>query len=88
MRLASLAVFRLLEFIKADFNVPVVYINEQQCYEYAKVDVIYFGFFSSETIPLETMKKISGGCSETLEKIIEDNLASPNWWDCQPLSLF
>ena len=80
--------FRLLEFMKADFNIPIVYNSELQRYQYAKEGVMYFGFISAETIPLETLKKISGGSVKSCKKIIENNLASPNWWDCQPLSLF
>lgn len=55
------AFFRLLDCMRSEFNIPIIYKPEIQCYGYAKDGMMFVGFISSHILPLESLKKINGG---------------------------
>ncbi len=59
--LSRSAFFRLLESMREEFNIPIVYSSEDQRYEYLKEGIMYFGFISCDLISSENLKRISGG---------------------------
>lgn len=61
MGISRSSFFRILDYIKTEFNVPVCYCKSNGYYEYCKDGVMFFGFLSNEVLSEDGMKKIRGG---------------------------
>lgn len=53
--------FRLIEYVRLEFNAPLIYNKEESRYEYDREGRMFFGFLPSDVIPNEMLKKINGG---------------------------
>jgi hypothetical protein len=61
LEISRAAFFRLLEFIKTDFDAPIEYNKTSGCYEYQKSGVMFFGFLPEAILTQEGLKKLQGG---------------------------
>ena len=53
--------FRLVDYIRLEFNAPLVYNKIENRYEYEKAGMMFFGFLPVDELPMETLRKINGG---------------------------
>jgi hypothetical protein len=61
MDISRSAFFRLLDYIKNEFDAPICYNKTNGYYEYCKNGIMFFGFLPNEILTEEGMKKIQGG---------------------------
>lgn len=55
------AFFRLLDYVKTEFNSPVCYNKDNGGYEYCKSGSMYIGFLPNEVLNEDALKKIQEG---------------------------
>ena len=55
------AFFRLLDYIKTEFDVPICYNRASGHYEYSKNGTMFCGFLPYEVLTEEGVKKIKAG---------------------------
>lgn len=60
MGISRSAFFRLLCYIKTEFEAPVRYCKTKNCYEYCTEGTMYFGFLPFNTSNKEKTKNIQG----------------------------
>ena len=57
------AFFRLIEYVRLEFNAPLIYNKEESRYEYEKAGMMVFGFLPVDELPKEALRRINGGNS-------------------------
>jgi hypothetical protein len=60
MRISRSAFFRLLCYIKTEFEAPIRYCKAKNCYEYCTEGTMYFGFLPSNAFNKVKPKNIHG----------------------------
>lgn len=61
LEISSAALFRLLDYLKTSFDIPICYNKAHNCYEYCKDGIMYFGFLPANVLMEEQLKKLQGG---------------------------
>lgn len=57
------AFFRLIDYVRLEFNAPLIYNKVENRYEYEKAGMMVFGFLPADELSMETLKRINGGNS-------------------------
>ncbi len=67
MNISRSAFFRLLDFVRTEFDSPICYNRVSGYYEYSKKGIIFFGFLPTEFLTENALKKVQGGTTACLE---------------------
>lgn len=60
MNVSRSAFFRLLDYVKNEFNAPICYNKTNGYYEYCKSGLMIFGFLTDEALTEEVRKNSRG----------------------------
>lgn len=61
MGISRSAFFRLLDYIRTEFDSPICYNKSNGYYEYCKNGIMFFGFLPVEFLTKNALKKVQGG---------------------------
>ncbi len=67
MQISRSAYFRLLDYVKTEFDSPICYNKTSSYYEYYKNGIMFFGFLPVEFLTEDALKKIQGGAIPYVE---------------------
>ena len=69
--------FRLLEYVKTEFDAPISYCKKNGYYEYCRSGIMFFGFLPVEILTEEGMKKIQAGITSYMSNSVFSKIFFP-----------